>query len=165
MSPRSKLVLWLWTYVWIMAHFQTIKALDLTSIIRRFIQAFLFLFLVRLSSLSCIYFGGWKGAFLILLVFLTLFLLFFFPSFLERLKTLETWQWFCSSDLRFFRPEVFHGAILALAISKVGWLVALEIVLIHFFSVRARPESQLGLGINSFFDHLIETFQFKVSVF
>ena len=112
----------------------------------------------KLLGLSCVYFTSRDRTFLTLSISLRLFLLLFFPSFLGRLKTLGTSLCFYTSDLRFFCLGVFHGTALALGNGRVGWLIALETVLIYFFSAGARPESRLGLGVNGLLNNLIEVF-------
>ena len=155
---RPKLVFWLWTSVCIMAYFWTVKALDLTSVVRRLVQAFLFFLLMKLPSLSCIYSAGRGKIFSTLLISLALLFFFFFLSFLGRLRTLGTWRCYCTSDFRFFRLRVFHGTALTLGNGGVGWLVALGTVLIHFFSAGAKKKSLLSLGVNGLLDHLMEAF-------
>ena len=105
-----------------MAYFRTVKALYLTSVVGRLVRAFLFLLLMGLPGLSCVFSGGRGGAFLTLSVSSLLLLLLLFPSFLGRLRTLGTWRCFCTSDFRFFQPGVLHGA--TLPVSRIGWLVA-----------------------------------------
>ena len=149
-----------------MTQFLTVIALNLTSVTWCSVQTTLiFLLFMSLTDRSCIDSGGQGGAFLTFSISLALFLLLFFSSIFGKLKLLGTWQWFCSSDPRFFRPGVFYGATLVLDNGGVGWLLALEAVLIYLFSARARSESRLGFGINGFLDYLIKAFQLKVSVF
>ena len=112
-------------------------------LIRTFLK--LFLLLVGLPGLSCVFTHSWDGAFLTFSVLLTLFLLLLFSSFLGGLiRALETWgealgasQW--SSGLRFFHSEIFHSAILAFGNSEVGWSVATRTILIHFLSEVGEP--------------------------
>ena len=144
-----------------MAQFETVKALDLALVRGCFVRAILlFLFLVRPGLSVC----NQGGAFLTFLVFLALFLLLLFPSFLGRLRSLGTW-WFCSSNLRFFWPGVFHGATLALGNGKISWSVAPGAVLIHLSSAGASSESRLSLGVDGLLDHQIKAFQLEVSMF
>ena len=142
-----------------MAHFLTVVILDLVSVTRHLLRVmFLLLFLVGLPGLSCVYSVGRGRTFLTFLVSFSLFLLLFFLNFFRRLKTLGTRQWFCTSDLSFFSPGIFHSTALAFGNDGVGWSIALGTVLIYFFSTGARPESRIGLSINGLFDHLIEVF-------
>lgn len=65
---------------------------------------------------------------------------------------------FWPSDLKFFRPKILHGATLELGNSGVGWSVAPWTMLVYFLGAGLRPEDRLGLGVDGFLDHLIETF-------
>ena len=157
-SPRPKLVFWLWTFVGIVTQFLTIIALDLTSVAERLVRAFFFLFLMGLPDLNCVYSASRGRTFSTLSISLALLLLLLLPRYLGRLRTLRTWLCFCTLDLGFFRPGVLHGTALTLGDGGVAWSVAPGTVLIYFFGTRARPESRLGLSVNSFLDHLIEAF-------
>ena len=164
-SPRSKLVFWLRTGVCIMVQFETIKALDLVLVSERFVRAMLLFLLLVGFALSRVGVCSRDGAFSTFSVPLILFFLLFFLSFLGQLRLLGTWQWFCSSNLRFFRSKILHGATLALGNGRVGWSIAPKAVLIYLFSAKARLESQLCLGVDGLFDYLIKVFQLEVSVF
>ena len=153
-----------------MTYFPTVIALDLTSITWCPIRTTLvFLLLRRFTGMSWVNSDDRGRAFSTFSVLLTLFLLFFFPSFVGKLVLIGvlggTWHWFCISNLRFFRLGVFYIAILALGDGEVGWLAALGAVLIHLFSAKAISESRLGLGVDSLFDHLIRAFQLEVLMF
>ena len=87
-SPRPKLVFLLWTGVCKMAQFGIVKALDLTLVLGRFVQAMLlFLLLVRLC-LSRIDIWSRNRAFSVFSVSLALFFLLVVPGFIKRLLNL-----------------------------------------------------------------------------
>ena len=147
-----------------MAYFLIVIALDLTQIACRSAQtipvSIIVFFLIGLTRLGCVDFGGRGGAFLIssVLLLLSAAVLLLPLSLSGRLWVTGTGSCFRGPGLKFFYPKVLYRLGLSLghqdvhrSIASVAWLI----------EVSASGGLYLGLGLNSdcFFDQSIPTIQ------